>query len=145
MEGKFSQPFCVALALARGRVSEREFVEETVSDPILRDLVAKTTVEAVPALRYPEAAIEVVLEDGSTCGEKIDTETMALPLEVLQTSLCEKFAGLVCQNKPGARMDSLLERLLELEVTESVGDLLPLLPNMSRQAEDSVEQEAWIS
>lgn len=47
-EAKFSTAYCVAAALELGSVRLRAFEEERLSDPRLRDLVARTTVVADP-------------------------------------------------------------------------------------------------
>lgn len=47
-EAKFSTAYCVAAALSLGSVRLRAFEEERLSDPLLRDLVQKTTLSVDP-------------------------------------------------------------------------------------------------
>ncbi|HXX38110.1 MAG TPA: MmgE/PrpD family protein [bacterium] len=44
-QAKFSLPFCVALALARGRVGLAEFTPDTLADPGLRALASRVSVD----------------------------------------------------------------------------------------------------
>ena len=41
-EGRFSLPFCLAIALIRGRLNPDDFVDQNIRDPVVRDLIQKT-------------------------------------------------------------------------------------------------------
>jgi len=127
LQAKFSQAFCVVLALTRGCVSEREFTDETVNDPLLQDVLARTTVQPVPSLRYPEAEIDVILDDGEPLQGRVDTQQLALPLESLQASLIEKFIGLAGEHTRDRRIEPLVKQLMELDTSKDVGSILGLL------------------
>ena len=62
---KFSLYYCVARGLAKGRVGLGDFTEETVTDPVVRDLCAKISVEIDPLIRgKPGGDVTVTLKDG---------------------------------------------------------------------------------
>jgi 2-methylcitrate dehydratase len=65
-----SLPYCTAVALIDGQVSPTQFTPPRLKDPVLLDLLARTTVIEDPELsaRYPEAVpnrVTVVLFDGT--------------------------------------------------------------------------------
>lgn len=67
-EAKFSTAYCVAAALSLGSVRLRAFEEERLHDPVLRNLVERTTLVADPEYdaRFPgQRAARVTVVDGS--------------------------------------------------------------------------------
>jgi len=129
LEGKFSQPFCAAVALTKGKVTEEHFGDEMVSDPVIRELVGKTSVVASSALPYGKAVIEVVLNDGRSLDGQIDAIELGLPPKLLQSSLSEKFIGLATRGAPDERIDALIDRVMKMDLTEDVGRVIELLPS----------------
>ncbi|WP_338608646.1 MmgE/PrpD family protein [Pelagibacterium nitratireducens] len=64
LECKFSVPFCVAMGLRGYRLLPDDFVETTLADTSVTELLSKITVEPVPGQPPSEAHVEVMLEDG---------------------------------------------------------------------------------
>lgn len=69
MAARLSVPYCVAVALVDGAVTQRQFHPERVRDPSVRRILERTEVIADPALNrlYPEkfpARVTVTMEDG---------------------------------------------------------------------------------
>jgi 2-methylcitrate dehydratase PrpD len=63
-EGKFSIQFCTALAVSRGKVGNKEFVDEAVNDRYIQDVMQKVAVRSNPTLKETEANIVVHTSDG---------------------------------------------------------------------------------
>jgi 2-methylcitrate dehydratase PrpD len=95
LEGKFSVPFCIALGLSGRRVVSTDFVNESMRDPTVMNVVPRVTLEAVQGQAPHSAYLEVVLEGG----ERIKAQTdivMGHPDNPLSwDALHGKFAGLV--------------------------------------------------
>jgi 2-methylcitrate dehydratase len=65
-----SLPYCTVVALVDGEISTRQFTPERLNDPLIRDLVSRTTVVEDPLLTaaYPAEVpnrVKVTLEDGT--------------------------------------------------------------------------------
>ncbi|MDP1603021.1 MAG: MmgE/PrpD family protein [Legionella sp.] len=65
LQGKFSTAYCVALALAGHAAAAPDFSSAHLNDPVLRDLVARVTLNVVPEMSKTAASIAVTLSDGS--------------------------------------------------------------------------------
>jgi len=66
--GKFSTPYCIAVALLDGEAGLGQFTDERVLDPAVRALAAKVSYEIDPNDPYPKnftGHIRAVLKDGS--------------------------------------------------------------------------------
>jgi len=69
-QAKFSIPYCVALAVMKGRVGQEEFSPRLLGDPAVQDLLARTTLVADASLAtvagQRPARVTVRLKDGRT-------------------------------------------------------------------------------
>lgn len=75
---KFSIPYCVAVALLKGRVTQAEFEPATLEDKAVRDLMRRVDLVADPeydriARTIRPARLEVFLDDGRTVGAVSET------------------------------------------------------------------------
>ncbi len=126
---KFSLPFCVALALGRGRVGFADFDETSLRDPEIRAMMAKVRLRSDAMLtaafprRWP-AAVEILTRDGmrlrgSSEFPKGDPENPLSPGEV-----ASKFRDLTGAVLAPGRADLLIERVGALD---ELGDMAHLL------------------
>ncbi|MGE5525390.1 MAG: MmgE/PrpD family protein [Rhodospirillaceae bacterium] len=65
LEGKFSVPFCISMALTGHRVVYSDFVDEAMRNAAVMDIVPKVTLEAVEGQAPHSAHLDVYLEDGT--------------------------------------------------------------------------------
>lgn len=71
LEGKFSLEYCIATALAQGRVDLATFVDECLAEPAIRDLMSKIRVYTHPDLTSRESIdrdfteLEIVMRSGA--------------------------------------------------------------------------------
>ena len=96
VDAQFSAHFAAAVALARGVADVNQFTLESIQDPVLRDLAAKTEHHYNPDIDrlYPlqwrtEAQIE--LSDGRVVSTEIDHATGEPENPVSRASLIDKF------------------------------------------------------
>lgn len=118
-EAKFSLPFCVALAGVKGSAKLEDFNVENLSDPLIRQVMAKIELQAAEDLnsRYPEqwpARISIETQSGevfrlATNYPKGDPENM---VEVGE--LQEKFYQLAIPSVGKLKADNLTGLLSEL-------------------------------
>lgn len=74
---QFSMPYQAAIAFKNGKVTVDEFDVKYIDDPLVKKLIAETTVTCDPEFerRYPEhysSAVKITMEDGTTYESQID-------------------------------------------------------------------------
>jgi 2-methylcitrate dehydratase PrpD len=119
MQGQYSLPFCVALALYRDPNDPRSFTSESVDDQEIRALARKVRVTTMPTKSVRHTRLTVRLLDGSKlvkdCEEyrgmpsnPVSLDDMAIKFRNLTRSLGER------------RSEVLFDRLATLEKQESL-------------------------
>jgi hypothetical protein len=78
-------------------------------------LMGKTKVEVDNTLHPAEAAVEVVLNDGTVRTEQIDVEKVQPPKEKLVADLREEFRGLISRSIANEKSRVLLDSVMSLE------------------------------
>lgn len=130
LEGKFSLHFCLAAALLDGRVDLATFSEARVSDPAVRALIDRTTMEAVPRYaqdsEFPTTVIVALADD--TRLEKTVPLAQGKPARWPDAAtMAAKFAGCAAGVLDPARRDAAYARLAALDDDRPLDDLYPLL------------------
>ena len=111
-QAKFSLPFCVALALSRGRVGLAEFTPASLADPELRALADRVALAEDPACNraFParwQAAVTVGLATGRRETVRVEAPRGSPENPASDGELREKFDGLCEGRIPPARRDAL--------------------------------------
>jgi len=124
-QAKFSLPFCVALALVRGRVGREEFTAAGLADPDVRALADRVAVEedASCTSAYParwQAALEVECSGGRTEVARIEAPRGAPENPAAQGELLEKFAHLSAGRVSASHRGQLIEAVRTLEAAQDV-------------------------
>jgi 2-methylcitrate dehydratase PrpD len=110
IEGRFSMPFCLALALVRGDVSFDGFTDANVADPAIRDLMERTR-------HVPDAsALTVTLKDGRVLTEPLTRRGSLKTRE----EIAEKFRRCVGGVLPGRQAERIIGAIGTLETLASV-------------------------
>jgi 2-methylcitrate dehydratase len=127
-----SLPYVVAVALADGEVTTRQFEPERITDSELRALVQRVKVERHKELsaRYPEAVgniLSVRLRDGRTLSERVDYPRGNAKNPLTDAELEAKFYTLAEPLLGRARAGAALGRLWQLEQVHRVTEILPLI------------------
>jgi 2-methylcitrate dehydratase PrpD len=125
---KFSLYYCVACALARGRVRLDDFRSEALEDEAVRRLMAKMSVGLSEELdsRYPQewpARVRVVLADGRQLIQLVQVPKGDPENPLTQAELEEKFRLLIAGTGYEKMADVLIEGVNRLEKLEKVRHL----------------------
>ncbi len=115
-----SLPYCTVVALLDGEVSAAQFSEDRLRDPVVLDLVARTTVVEDPALtaRYPAGIpnrITITLDDGTTLVESNSFPPGHHENPLTDAQLRAKFDGLTGDTMGTAAASELWDRVARLE------------------------------
>jgi len=132
VDAQFSAPFAAAVALTRGAAGPREYTQDNVDDPAIRDLMARTECYRDPALDAPyprrwPAAVEVVLRDGRRLSARVEAATGEPENPVPREGLLAKFEQLAGAVLGPSEVAELAERVLTLDGQTGMGALGALL------------------
>jgi len=118
VDGKFSVYHCVAVALTDGRVGERQFSDERVSDPGVMALAGKVNAVVDPGVAADEAHVSIELVDGRRFEKHVEHALGSLDRPLGDRQLEEKFRDLADAVMPAAQVQELIGlcwRIRELE------------------------------
>lgn len=130
VEAKFSIPFTCAAALVHGKITQEEFMEDVIADPLVKKLAQSTKVVADPLFnnRYPTrwgSRMHLILQDGKELMCQVDDMSGSIRAPLSQQQEKDKFMGLVKGNLPDTQASQLLQDILTIET-------LPRLPELRR-------------
>lgn len=134
LQGKFSMEFCGAVALARRRVSLVEFAQATLDDPVVRRLIASSTLQFDSSLasRDPKsfcaaARVDIVLENGRVISDTV-THMRGHPLNPMSAKEFEqKFTDCV---EPVLGRDKVLQSLTMIGKVDRLSDTRQLMASL---------------
>jgi 2-methylcitrate dehydratase PrpD len=129
-EGKFSLPFCMAVAIIDRKVGLQQFTTKRVSDPKVRELISRVSFVHPPEAsgyegmeRYPEQ-VTVKLCDGTVHTHEV-SESKGRPANRLsEAELTAKFRDCANGVISAERIDRSLDMLHSLEKLGDVSDLM---------------------
>jgi len=130
-EGKFSIPYCIAVALLRGKVSLEDFTDEKVADAKAQALLSK--VEYLYPAEYKKSpsslAQEIVVKLNSGAEHSYKAEVPKGDPENPMTSqeLSAKFRDCACLSLPQKLIEELLELITSLERLDNITGLMNTL------------------
>jgi 2-methylcitrate dehydratase PrpD len=132
-EGKFSLPFCMAIALIDRKVGLQQFTTERVLDPQVQELITRVSFVHPPEAsgyagmeRYPEQ-VTVRLCDGTVYTHEV-AESKGRPANRLsEAELTGKYRECAGGVLPPKRIDQSLEMLHSLEKVEDINKLMQVL------------------
>jgi 2-methylcitrate dehydratase len=125
-----SLPYLVAVALADGEVTPKQFQPERIADPELLALVQRVKVERHRELsaRYPEAVgniVSVRLRDGRTLSERVDYPRGHARNPLTDTEIEAKFYTLAEPSLGRARAEAALRQVWQLDGAGRIAQFLP--------------------
>ncbi|MFV0643956.1 MAG: MmgE/PrpD family protein [Sphingomonadaceae bacterium] len=129
IDAKFSIPFCVALALVRGRVTLDDFSQTSLSDPDVLSVARKVNYQVAPQPQWQRGSggsMRVSLRNGKGLTANIDCARGAPSNPLTETELIEKFvncAGRAVQNLSVLQVENIARSILSLEAVPSVSRL----------------------
>ncbi len=127
-----SLPYLVAVTLADGELTERQFTAERLADPVLSALVQRVKVERHEELsaRYPEATGNIVtvhLRGGRALSERVDYPRGHARNPLTDAEVETKFHALADPRLGRKRADAVLAWLWRLEEASDSAALMPLV------------------
>lgn len=130
LQGKFSIPFCVALALLKGKVTLQDFNDETVSLPEVVSLIAKTETAGDDAYSSTRSTtIIMTMKDGIEYQNTINLHELLADFEKQKQDVIEKFKNLSSTVLEEKEAYNVLQGVLDLEKTT---DLTPIFNNVNK-------------
>ena len=125
-----SLPYIVAVALADGELTAKQFAPERIADPALLALVQRVKVDrhAELSARYPEAVgniVSVRLRDGRTLSERVDYPHGSARNPLTDAEVEAKFHALADPSLGRAHAETALRQLWQLERADRIAQLLP--------------------
>jgi len=116
-EGRFSMPFCLALALVYGKVAPDDFINERLEEAQIQELIRRT--RHIPK----EEVLTVTLKNGKKLSEPFQPPTNLTD----QSQVSEKFAQSMSQAFSPDRTRIIENHVMRLEDLASITELTNLL------------------
>jgi 2-methylcitrate dehydratase PrpD len=131
-EARFSIPFLVGLALVKGRVSQSEWVGETLKDPQIKDIAARVSVQedSTIAADFPKSRSAVLtarMADGRVIGKRIDAPRGMPDNPVNEQDIEQKFYKTSEGILEPPKQAEIVRRIRALDTLRSMTELTSLL------------------
>jgi 2-methylcitrate dehydratase PrpD len=128
---KFSLPFTVAVALAKGRVEVGDFLPENLADPEVTAMTNRIRYRVDPSFGIvTPAEVEVVMKDGTRFSRRIEHVLGDPEIPLGEDYLIAKFKDCASYASPGfsqETVDKLIDCCLHLEEVPDIAELTALL------------------
>jgi 2-methylcitrate dehydratase len=127
-----SFPYCVAIALLDGEVTQASFAEGRLRDPAVQELMRKVKVIEAPALSamYPEGApgrVTILMRSGEVQVAEVRYPKGHEKNPMTDGEIEEKFTELCAGKLSAEQRKKVIETLWQLEYLEDVGTLTEML------------------
>lgn len=137
LEGKFSLEFCVALALTEGAVRLKDFSDAKVNDPPIQALIKRVNKFVTDEVggrgtQYPGATVTINLKDGTSCFTKIEARKGSPFNPLTRDEVITKFVENASILFSGAKVDEMIETVLNLNDVNDIGDVIHILRHGAR-------------
>jgi 2-methylcitrate dehydratase PrpD len=132
VDAQFSAPFAAAVAMVHGQGNEEVYTQEQVDNPVVRDLMLRTTtyrdekMDAIYPAEWPSSA-RIHLKDGRTVSTEIPYALGEPENPVNAAGLTDKFVGLTFDIFDADTARALAARLLRLEHEPSLTEIATAL------------------
>ena len=132
LSAKFSIPYAVAVAIAKGETGIDAFNQEQVDDPEIKELARQVKVLADPEMdmrRYdhPTAQVTITLKDGRTIDESVTVHHGDTHHPRSHEELVNKFVALAGETLGKERTQMVIDTVSELDVLADIRGLTQLL------------------
>jgi 2-methylcitrate dehydratase PrpD len=115
-EGRFSMPFCLAVALVHGKVEPEDFTDEQLKDARIQNLMRRTE-------HAPKEELTITLRDGRKLSEPFKPATNLTDLEQVRDKFAHSAGSVFLQKQT----ENIAEHVARLETLPSIGELTDLL------------------
>ena len=136
LEGKFSVQFCLALALAEGKVVLDSFIDSKVNNPSLRNIMKKVKLTGNPS--YSETRTSKVIikfKNGKSIQKKVVlSEQRGDPVKEKE-AVVKKYKEITCAFMHSRKAAVLLTSLESMECAENMADVISLCQTADNKSE----------
>jgi 2-methylcitrate dehydratase PrpD len=119
-EGRFSLPFCLAIALIHRRLNPDDFIDANVNDPVVQSLIQRTS--HTPGT----TSLRVKLENGTCLSEDLASPSNFISVE----EIIKKFHRCADDVLTADRANKVVQSVWELDQLSSARQLMKLLQTM---------------
>ena len=130
LRAKVSMRFCVAAALRHGRLSWREFSDETLAEPGLQDLMRRVSIRTADDLpdngEFP-AEVEVRTRDGRCLSHRSDVPPGGSTRPLGDEQVIAKLRDCAAAALSPAAIEAVIEQVARLDTLQEVGRLCVIL------------------
>jgi 2-methylcitrate dehydratase PrpD len=130
LEGKFSLEFCTAISLIDGEASLKQFTDDKVRDPVVRELMEKVNYVHPPemgsGLTDFRGELVIKLLNGEVYSQKVDTARGNPKNPLSQQELIDKYKDCARLSLSPEDTDKSLDLLLNLEAVTDIADLMDI-------------------
>lgn len=138
VDAQFSAPFATAVALVRGAAGWKEYCQENVDDPVIREVMARTDCYQDASLDslYPKqwpAMVGITLKDGRTFSKGVRNPKGEPENPISRKDLVGKFTSLVSNCISPENANELARRVLALDQEPSVHGIMSALSVQQRR------------
>lgn len=133
VEMQHSIPYCGAAAIALKHFGLKEIMPESLNNPVIRDLMNKTTCVADPELdkRYPEAyssSVYITMEDGTEYKGEVYYPLGDWRNPVTDEFIVEKFMDLSSNGiSDKERLQKVVDFIMNIEKYDNINELIELM------------------
>ena len=138
LAAKFNIPYAVAAALATGRTDVSVFRPEVITDPAIRSLFDRVTVEVgdVPrqkAVTGPGACVEILTRGGGTLTAAVTSIRGDYGSPIPRSDIVDKFNFLVEPVLGMSRTEDAVQRIDSLETVEDMRSVVEMFQGPTRE------------
>jgi len=132
LQAQMSLKYCVARALLDGKITEAQFAEDKLSDPLAIDLAGRVQfvldeeINRIYPVAFP-SIVEVIMEDGTKYKEKVGMPRGSVENPMSWNEVKDKFESLamgVIDKKDAEALIDLTENLEDVEDISTITNLL---------------------
>jgi 2-methylcitrate dehydratase PrpD len=124
LESKYSIYHSAAIGLVRGRAGIREFSDDVLKDPLIRQIRESVIATADSAITEDQSSIEVEYSNGQIVRHFVEQSLGNLKCPLSDSQLEDKFRDQATLVLPAAQVDRLIELSWRIDELEDVGELV---------------------
>lgn len=131
-EAKFSIPYCVCTALAKGRLGLRELESDCLNDPIILSLIDKVRIEPDEELESTNpktkgAELIVTLTDGRKMLKRINLPKGEIENPIKREDLVRKFISCTEHHIDDKSRKDVIDKVLNIDCLNDIKEIIALL------------------
>jgi 2-methylcitrate dehydratase PrpD len=135
LDAKFSIPFCIAVAAAKGRVALGDFTPKAIKDKRVLELSSKVMFKYDKAFDFvqqgdPPGIVEIQTKDSKTYSKRVDIALGNPRNPISREFLIEKFRDCTkyaVKSLTKTRIEKVIDQVVNLEQVDDVGGIIRLL------------------